>query len=246
MSMGFRDRENSKGESALPALRQMKKIVLINPNTSQATTAMMTGILRQYLPQDYSVTGLTAPSGEPMILDEEALSAAADGVVAMGTAASADGIVVAAFGDPGIEALRARVSIPVTGLCEASLLEAARGGRRFGIATVTPDLVTSFAAKADGLGLSPLFTGTRLTEGDPLLLAGDAERLNAALAIAVRQCVEADGAEAVIIGGGPLGQAAETLRDLFTVPVIAPLAAAAQMLVAQMKCQPVAGIGSGG
>jgi Asp/Glu/hydantoin racemase len=223
----------------------MQTILLINPNTSQATTAMMTGIIRRYLPEDYTVTGLTAPSGVPMILDEQALAASADGVVAIGTTTASDGIIIAAFGDPGIEALRARVTVPVVGLCEASLLEASRGGRRFGIATVTPDLVTSFAAKAEGLGLSPLFTGTRLTEGDPLFLASDPDRLNTALEGAVRQCLEVDGAEAVIIGGGPLGQAAETLRGLFSVPVIAPLSAAANRLVAAIRDKPVAALDVG-
>jgi len=205
----------------------MKHITLINPNTSRTTTAMMTEIARKYLPDDITVEGVTATRGVPMILNAEALAAAADGVIEMGLAAGrSDGLIVSAFGDPGLDRLREVSGVPTVGICEASMFEASAGGRRFGIATVTPDLVDSFAAKADALGVSPLFTGTRLTSGDPEALASDPERLHAALAIAVRECFEKDGADAVIIGGGPLGEAARELQPMFPVPVIAPIPSA--------------------
>ncbi|WP_160003644.1 aspartate/glutamate racemase family protein [Rhizobium sp. 18055] len=214
----------------------MKHIVVINPNTSETTTAMMTDLVRQSLPAGMSAEGATAAVGVPMILNSTELAKSADGVVQMGLAAAAkaDGIIVSAFGDPGLEQLRALIGIPVVGICEASLLEAASGGRRFGIATVTPDLVESFAAKAMGLGLGHLFTGTRLTSGDPMLLANDPDRLQASLAIAVKECLELDGAQAVIIGGGPLGRAAADLQQQLSSPVIAPIESALTLLLRQI------------
>jgi Asp/Glu/hydantoin racemase len=110
------------------------------------------------------------------------------------------------------------------------MLEASSGGRRFGIATVTPDLVASFARKADQLDVAHLFTGTRLTDGDPVQLASDPEKLQTALERAARQCLENDGADAVIIGGGPLGQAAEELQNRLAAPVIAPIRSAVELL----------------
>ncbi|MCJ9723464.1 aspartate/glutamate racemase family protein [Agrobacterium sp. SHOUNA12C] len=214
-----------------------KHIVLINPNTSAATTAMMTDIARSVLPADVTIEGVTATSGVPMILDDNQLAAAAAGVVKMGLVAArfCDGIIVSAFGDPGIQQLRDLTKVPVVGICEASMLEASAHGRRFGIATVTPNLVNGFARKADGLGRGQLFTGTRLTNGDPQKLAADPERLQAELAFAVEQAFELDGAEAVIIGGGPLGQAAVELGRRFSRPVIAPITAAVASLLLQIK-----------
>ncbi len=214
----------------------MQHIVVINPNTSAATTAMMTDLVRAVLPAHVSADGMTARVGVPMIVDPVQLEASVAGVVEMGLSAAktADGLIVCAFGDPGLDALRSRINIPVVGICEASMLEAAAGGRRFGIATVTPDLVGSFADKAAALGLADRFTGTRLTRGDPLHLTGDPERLYAALAIAVRQSLDQDGAEAVIIGGGPLGRAASELQRHVSAPVIAPIASAAALLLARM------------
>ena len=218
----------------------MPPILLINPNTSAPTTDMMVGIARRYLPSGTGIVGVTARYGVPMILDEAQLLAAAPEVVDVGIHASANvrGIVVGAFGDPGMEALRDRLAIPVVGLCEASMIAASAGDRRFGIATVTPGLVEVLARKADELGIRHLFTGTRLTDGDPQMLAANAIELERALAGAVERCLRDDGAEAVIIGGGPLGQAAADLARQFDAPVIAPIPVAVQMLLAQL--QPVA------
>ncbi|MFE0753682.1 aspartate/glutamate racemase family protein [Inquilinus sp. NPDC058860] len=207
------------------------RILLINPNTSHATTAMMVALAQAEAGDRMAVEGTTAASGVPMILDEAALAASADQVVAIGTrAAGAAGMIVAAFGDPGLDTLRGSVTVPVVGLCEAGMLEAAAGGRRFGVATTTPGLAAAIDAKARALGLGPLYTGIRLTPGDPAALVADPQRLEQALADAVVLAIERDGAEAVVIGGGPLGRAAGALERRFAVPVIGPVPAAVRRL----------------
>ncbi|WP_225769524.1 aspartate/glutamate racemase family protein [Inquilinus sp. Marseille-Q2685] len=203
------------------------RILLINPNTNRATTEMMVAIARAEAGDRMAVEGATAASGVPMILDEAALAASAEQVVAIGAgAAGMAGIIVGAFGDPGLEMLRGSLAVPVVGLCEAGMLEASSGGRRFGVATTTPALAGAIDAKARTLGLGPLYTGIRLTPGDPAALVGDPERLEQVLADAVALAVGRDGAQAVVIGGGPLGRAASTLERRFAVPVIGPVPAA--------------------
>lgn len=208
------------------------RILLINPNTNRATTAMMVALARAEAGDRMAVEGATVASGVPMILDEAALAASAEQVVAIGTGtAGMAGIIVGAFGDPGLEALRGSVAVPVVGLCEAGMLEAASGGRRFGVATTTPALAGAIDAKARALGLGPLYTGIRLTPGDPAALVGDPERLEQALADAVALAVGRDGAQAVVIGGGPLGRAASALERCFAIPVIGPVPAAIRRMV---------------
>ncbi|MBB3944249.1 Asp/Glu/hydantoin racemase [Rhizobium skierniewicense] len=219
------------------AFKTMPLIRLINPNTSQATTRMMTSIARSTLDSFFDLEGVTATDGVPMILDAMQLAASEQGVVDMAVVDKnrLSGIIIGAFGDPAIDLVRKRVNCPVVGLCEASMLEASAGARKFGIATVTPRLVESFGAKADSLQLAHLFTGTRLTAGDPERLVASKERLEEALFHAVQECFEKDGADAVIIGGGPLGQVAFTLANRFRQPVIAPIPAAIRLLVQRMK-----------
>ncbi|WP_257169189.1 aspartate/glutamate racemase family protein [Bradyrhizobium sp. SRS-191] len=212
----------------------MPRILLINPNSSAATTAMMVSIAAACCVGRAEVVGATATRAPAMITDGAALAASAAEVVQIAQAQrdACDGIIVAAFGDPGAAEIRARGVRPVVGIGEASMRAAAEGGRRFGVATVTPALVASIAALAEGLGLAAQFAGTRLTEGAPVTLAADPARLVDALAAATRACIE-DGAEAVIIGGGPLAQAADQLQPQFAIPIIKPIAAAVAQLLAR-------------
>lgn len=210
----------------------MRDILLINPNSSTATTAMMVQIAAGGARPGFRVRGVTASAGPSMIVNTHELDAAAVEVERVWHSTGRDyaGVVISAFGDPGIERVRAACRVPVVGICEASMLEAGEGGRRFGIATVTPELVVPIDARADELGLGAVYTGIRLTEGDPRGLAGDPGALEDALAQVVQRCIDEDGAQAVIIGGGPLGQAAVGLAKRFDVPVIAPISAAMRLL----------------
>jgi Asp/Glu/hydantoin racemase len=215
----------------------MKDVLLINPNASRETTAMMVGIAQACSPSAFAVTGATATRGPQMIVTAEQLAAAADEVIEIGKheATKVSGIVISAFGDPGLERLRGSVAIPVVGLCEASMLEAAAGGRRFGVATVTPELTAPIQGRVRDLNLLHLYSGIRLTLGDPVALAADAGRLEQSLGRAVAECFEIDHAETVIIGGGPLGQAAIALARSFSRPIIAPIPAAMRRLIGMMK-----------
>jgi Asp/Glu/hydantoin racemase len=162
-----------------------------------------------------------------MIIDPEALAASAPQVVEIGMGLGNDtsGIIISAFGDPGIADLRRQVNVPVVGIAEAAMLAASDKARRFGVATTTPKLVASIDARAAELGLAQLYTGTRLTSEDPNKIVADPGRLVEALRQVVSTCVELDKAEAVIIGGGPRNAAA-ALTPMFSIPVISPIPAA--------------------
>lgn len=221
----------------------MRNILLINPNSSKATTSMMVDIAAGEAPPGVAVRGLTAQHAPSMIVNQQELDAAALEVEATWRAAQAQswsGVIISAFGDPGLAQIRRLSSLPVVGICESSMLEAAQGGRRFGVATVTPDLADAINGKARDLGLAGLFTGIRLTSGDPRALTSDPQALEDALAQTVQLCIEEDKAEAVIIGGGPLGQVALQLASKFNVPVIAPILAAVRRLAHLMEAAPAA------
>ncbi|MEO8409351.1 MAG: aspartate/glutamate racemase family protein [Propionivibrio sp.] len=162
---------------------------------------------------------------------------AVPGVIAVGVEAAKDknvaAIIVSAFSDPGLAELRAKVDIPVFGIGEEVFHEAARGNREFGIVTVTPDkgLIESFREKAASLGYAQLYRGVRVTPGDPMELVKSPEKLDAALAEAVKESIEKDGAKAVIMGGGPLSASALRLQPQFEVPLVVAVNAAARAAV---------------
>lgn len=207
------------------------RLLLVNPNTNVATTETMRRIAAEAAPTGTAVEALTAQFGAPLITDAVALSVAADAVAALAdriAALAPQGVIVSAFGDPGLAALRERLACPVTGIAEAGMAEAAASGP-FAVATTTPDLVSSIAAAARGYGHGAAFLGVTLTVGDVHAVMADAVRLEAALETACREAVDRLGARAVVIGGGPLAEAARALAGRIGVPVVAPIPAAVRL-----------------
>ena len=161
----------------------MKRIVLVNPNTNPATTARMVAIAQEHIASDFVVEGATAGFGSPLITDEDQLHVAAQAVADMAPtlARIGDAVIVSAFGDPGVDALRRLLSVPVVGIAECAMREAGCDGRRFSVVTTTPALVAAISRRADQLGLGRQFLGVRTTAGPAEDLMKADERLFAAL-----------------------------------------------------------------
>jgi allantoin racemase len=209
-------------------------VALVNPNTSEATTATMVRIAQAEAGARATVVGVTARFGAALITEPEALAVAAQAVAALAPElAEADAVIVAAFGDPGLDVLRAALPRPVTGLAEAGMAEAAAGGRRFAVVTTTPDLRDSIAATARRYGHAG-FAGTWTTPGDPAALTADPPALLAALDAACRRAIGEGDAEAIVIGGGPLAEAARALAPRCPVPLIEPLLAAIRLSLVRL------------
>lgn len=221
-----------------PGLQELSvtTILLINPNTSTQSTEMMLSVAGPLLPPGIALRGVTAMTGPVMIVNEAALDEASREVVRIGLVegARADGVIVSAFGNPGAGALRALLSVPVIGIGEAAILEAAATGSRFGIATTTPDLVRAIEAGVHKLGFQGQFTGVRVPDGDPLALAADPPAQDLALSLAAIACIEQDGADSVVIGGGPLSAAAARLRQRFPDRIVEPVPAAIKQVLGQI------------
>lgn len=167
-----------------------RRILLINPNSLEATTAMMVAIAKSVAIGGFDVVGATAERAPSMIVTPHALEATAPEVeeIARAHQSSCEGIIVSAFGDPGLAGIKSAMTLPAVGIGESSMLEAAENGRRFGVATTTPLLKAKIDALPVALGLRSHYTGTRFAEGDPQELMRDPARLRVALAGTVEAC----------------------------------------------------------
>lgn len=205
------------------------RLILVNPNTSSATTAAMVSIAEAAAVEGVAVEGITARFGVPLITHAAALRRGAEAVMALVPELQGAGaVIVAGFGDPGLEELRAALACPVTGIAEAGMAEAVLGGRRFAVVTTTPDLRDVIAAKAASEGHSG-FVGTWVTLGDPAAVMADPGKLEAALAAACLEAISEGGAQAIVIGGGPLAVAARALAGTLPVPLVEPVPAAVRL-----------------
>lgn len=177
---------------------------------------------------------VSTPGMASVITTLEALDMAAERVATRDIPSDVQGVIVAAFGDPGLTTLRLRLSCQVVGIAEASMLRAAQGGTRFSVATTTPALAGRIRQTAELYGVAGQMVSIRLTEGEPITLMHDTEALQKAMLCAVLACVE-DGAQAVIIGGGPLAQVARVLIAQSPVPLIEPVPEAARRMASLLS-----------
>jgi len=198
----------------------MKPVLIVNPNGSRKTTQDMVGITSQYLP---NVMGWTNRKGPKMIIDQEQLYEAANQISEV-VFPDVSALIIAAFGDPGAKRLARRMDIPVIGIAAAAAREAALSRVSFAVVTTTPKLAPSIdkMMRAEG---GDAYLGCYTTEDDPLVLASNSDKLDYALITSCETAKKA-GAERVIVGGGPLGQAAIRISSQVKVPLIQPLVAA--------------------
>lgn len=209
------------------------RLLLLNPNTNAATTALMVARARAGAPDGVEIDGATVDRGAPLLTDPVLLAAGAHAVsrfVETLDTSRLAGLIVAAFGDPGLDGARARLPIPVTGIAEAAIGEACAFGR-FVIVTTTPLLQESIAARVAACGASARYAGCWFARGDAAALGRDPPALEAALESACREAIAELDPGAIVIGGGPLAAAAEALSRRLPVPVIEPVPAAVRAAV---------------
>ncbi len=209
------------------------RIALLNPNTDRRTTEAMTAIARNCLPLGLVIEGRTVQTGAAMITTEDALDAAAKVVTVEGISIAEegfDGIIIGGFGDPGLEMLRPCVSVPVVGIAEAAMTEAGCGGRRFSVVTVTPELIVSIRNSASRYGYEGQLASVRTAPEVPKDMLAKLSLLETMLLDLSRVAIRDDGAEAIVIGGGPLAPAAPFVASMLPIPIVNPVCAAVRLM----------------
>lgn len=217
--------------------RQPLRLLLLNPNTSQQATALMLAVARRVAPPGVGVEACNLPDGEALITEPDSLARAALGVADHAPTllrGGCDGLIVAGFGDPGLQPLQHAFGQAVTGLGEAGIRAAAEGGRRYAIVTVTPQLHDSLVQAAHRHAPLQLLAGVRYTRGRPQDLVNSPQALADALLEACDAAVRLDGAESIVIGGGPLAAAADSLSAQLAVRVVNPVSAAVRLACARL------------
>ena len=142
--------------------------------------------------------------------------------------AGADAIIIDCMGDPGLNACREAVSVPVLGPCQTAMHMASLLGASFSFITVLERLRPMIHHLAAGYGLSANYASFEAVDIPVLELHADIGRLNDALTAKAIKAVEEDHAGAIVLGcTGFLGCAeaiAEGLdRKGYAVPVIDPI-----------------------
>jgi allantoin racemase len=133
-----------------------------------------------------------------------------------------DAAIIGCFGDPGLEAARELVTIPVIGPGEASLLLAAHLGHRFSILSVFSSLAATHRGQAYRAGVLDKLVSVRGIEIPVLQLMDDPDATFDRIAAAGRVAMEQDGAEVLVFGCMTMSflDVAPRLSAILGIPVI--------------------------
>lgn len=200
-------------------------MLIINPNTTVSITALLETHVRSVAGPDADIRCVTARFGAPYIACEASYAVAGHAVLDTWATATASGepagssVLIGCFGDPGLLALRETSRAPVTGLAEASFIEAAAYGR-FAVVTGGVRWKTILERLAHALGFSDALAGIHTIAPSGAWLAEHPEAAHGLLADACRQAVRDCNAQAVILGGAGLAGLAARIQPAIDVPLI--------------------------
>jgi allantoin racemase len=126
-----------------------------------------------------------------------------------------DAVIINCMDDPGMQAGREAVRIPVIGPCEATMHMAAMLGHTFSVITVMKCLRRQFENHAKLYGVQDKLASVRAVEIPVLELEDDRDRLVRMLADEAQLAVEQDGAHVMIFGcTGMIGTAEAVEAEL--------------------------------
>lgn len=198
-----------------------KRLLVINPNTNAPITEAIAAEGRRMLP-DVAITAATGRLGFAYIASRASYAIAAHAALDCYAqhADECDAVLLACFGDSGLEALREVSGKPVITLIDAAMLEAVAHGGRVAIVTggkrVGPMMRECLLLR----GMSDMLAGISMVRPTGADIARDPDGATQMLAQACREVAADTGASSVILGGGGLVGMAARVQPHVPVPVI--------------------------
>ena len=205
-------------------LPRIRRYLLINPNTNTLTTQRLHDVLVPLIPQGVQLEFQTARFGAQYIACEASHAVAAHACLdAWAAHRSADlnpldGVLIGCFGDPGLFALREASGCPVTGLAEASFIQAASHGP-FAIVTGGERWQPMLQRLAHNLGFGKQLRHIETVDPTGAALQADPDMAMRCLTLACQQASKS-GAAAIVLGSAGLAGYARLLQPYSPLPLI--------------------------
>ena len=219
------------------------KLLVINPNISHSVTALIAAEARRAAGPGTDIVPVTAPFGVAYI---ETVSEATIGAYAAMTlyaehGAGCDAVLIAAFGDPGLVAVREIAPVPVVGIAEAAFAAAGEIAQRFSIVAISERIALWYRECAAINDVRGNLASIR-TLSAPLRDIGSVqEDHEAALLALCSRIVDEDAADAVILAGAPLAGLGRRISGRLPVPLVDGVSSGVRLAEARVRVSPSPG-----
>jgi allantoin racemase len=210
------------------------KIRAVTPVITESFGPMILEEFRRVARPDTEISNVFLKSGPASVESAYDESMAVPDVIDRVREAEAedmDAVIINCFGDPGLDAAREVVSIPVVGPCEASMHLAAMLGHRFSVITVLERLIPELELHAQRYGVGGKLASARSVDLPVLDLEKGREQFVGRMVERAVAAVTEDGAHVIVLGCTGLAGLAEQVkaglaRAGYEVPVVDPAATA--------------------
>jgi allantoin racemase len=212
------------------------KILVINPNLTQAVTDAVADVARKYAAPGTEIVAVTGEFG-PQVIGSRAENALAHhGVLELSAkhGSGCDAVVLGVSLDTGLLALRELLPVPVVGMTEAGLFGAALLATKIGVLTFGRRMVPAYEELVLAYGMSQRVVGVDSVELPPTATFSDPQAVNRLTLEACARLVDGHGAEAIVMAGAAMAGLNERLQAQVPVPLVDGVACAvplAEMLV---------------
>jgi Asp/Glu/hydantoin racemase len=215
----------------------MSKILVINPNSTEAVTR---GIDEACEPLRISggpqIDVVTLKEGPPGIETQQHV----DSVVApllqtvKSREAGYDAFVIACYSDPGLHSLREATKKPVLGISECGILTALTLGQKFGVIAILEKSIPRHLRYMGALAVMDRLAG-ELAVGLPVVELSIPEKTFGRMVEVGRRLRETHGANVIVMGCAGMARYRKPLQDAVCIPVVEPTQAAVSMAIGRVR-----------
>ncbi|MCC5993121.1 MAG: aspartate/glutamate racemase family protein [Rhodobacteraceae bacterium] len=199
------------------------KLLIINPNSSASVTARINAAAQAACQPGEAITTIRATDAPDLIVTPEDAQAAERAVTQTLSAwrQPVDGVILASFGDTGLDAVRALTRVPVVGIAQSAYAMASVLGPRMSIVSFAPTMAEALRKTALGYGHGNRVAAMHMVEGASWDDPGEIQHQLAPQLLALcRKSAREDQVNSIVLGGGPLAGLAARLQSQVNVPLI--------------------------
>ncbi|MEA4986474.1 MAG: aspartate/glutamate racemase family protein [Anaerovorax sp.] len=220
------------------------KILFIRPIITNREDYLEEDIIREFATPDTEIIARHLKFGPSSIENEYDLCHSAPFVVEQAIKAEKDGfdgVISYCFANPGVDACREAIKIPVLGSGEASLSIALAVGRRIGIVTILPNILPLIRKQCAPYINIGKIVAVRSADIPVLSINNNLDVILEKLYLEAKKCITQNDADTIVLGCTGFAGFAKRIqhrleKEGYFVPVLDPAATSIRMMEALIAC----------
>lgn len=204
------------------------KILVVNPNTNPKNTKVIEDAIKPYIPKEFQLDVVNpekGPIGLESYYHNYLAAVEVHKVIVDAEKKGYNGVVIACYGDPGIEAAKELVNIPVVGITEASYALARMLATKFLVVVSAETAVPRQIKYIKSLGIPDFQYAVRPIGLTVLGVMSDRMSAKDLIAENCKIALKETGSELIVMGCSGFSGLRADLEDQLQVPIIDPVVA---------------------